>query len=246
MLIGILAHIPIVIETIYWRKVDRTTPLRLSRNRPTLAIPSLNAVSLFTVVGSTLTWGAQLSAMGRDRTFAPTWYCTTRFLPLGIIATFGGSVFLVTTLYLCFTVLFQVLYLGQSRSFYHSSGGFAVIVGIWVSVSSVGIICVEYSIYSINQIVSALYVQHPELTSPESWRLGQVMALIVGLAPVWEFANHYYELYKESIEQIPVVKWLAQKVVEAWVRVRPDLRCTVLMFICLTSKLGPATASRRL
>ena len=60
---------------------------------------------------------------------------------------------------------------------------------MWVVVSSLCIILVEYCVHSITQVLSALHLEQLELASPDSWGLGQIMALVLALAPVWEFCE---------------------------------------------------------
>lgn len=116
-LTAILLPIPVVTETLYWRKICRTKPLRIHLNQPTLVGPAFNFVGLFSVaICLPLIFGSHIWNFGVGLyagSFRSTFQCmpTKQMFLLSLIALFGGlATTILSSLYLVYIDILEKIF----------------------------------------------------------------------------------------------------------------------------------------
>ena len=230
-----LVAIELVSQFLYRREKWHTKRIRFRLNQPrptqlpccdfvggALLIVSL-VLCTFAVIRTALNSGDLVLYLAAFR------YCldSTFYILLPLVV--AGTLGLMVTVWVLSCALggMEAYFLGRD-CWYHRRIGLIVIIVPFSFHCCACIVVAELAIYVQTEIFEEWYLDRPGLSSPQVWGLGQIIALVMAVAPLLEISAHYYKLYGNTVDRllnrIPFVKRSIQWYAEAWLKYRPDWR----------------------
>jgi len=141
----------------------------------------------------------------------------------------AGSVGLLVTVgaLACAFQGMETFFLGRD-CWYHRRIGLVVILVAFSFHCCACIVVTELTMYVLTVMFRDWYLDTPGLSSPQVWGLGQIIALVMSVAPLLEITAYYYKRHGEIVDRIlnriPPVRRLIQRNTKRWLKNRPDWR----------------------